>query len=96
MLPNFNEYCHRHGYRLLAIQCPEGPDIGFLKSGVILDHLSGPDPSDVLLCLDLDALITNLNTKVESFLSSPHSMFIAKDQTHHRKANSGSKVGYGL
>jgi len=82
VLPNWEEYASRHGYRLMPYlghyHDPKWA-IGFQKTKLVHDTLCAADPKiDCALVLDLDILFTNLTIKIESFLNDDHDFFIHK------------------
>lgn len=71
VMPNWQEYCGRHGYGLMVRCIPErGVQIGFEKMMMVMDTLfRQPCPPDAMFVLDLDILITNLTCRVEDIVA---------------------------
>jgi hypothetical protein len=79
VIPNMERYCVKHGYSLYAYDIT-GTDIyyGYKKIEKLLSILD-TDDIDIVLVLDLDTLITNHNTRIESFVDEIHDFFICQD-----------------
>lgn len=77
VLPNVLDYCKKHGYELRLMGVSE-PFDGFRKIYATKD-LIGVYGYDVVWNLDLDAIITNSDIKIESFLEDDKAMFICRD-----------------
>lgn len=78
VLPNLQEYCIKHGYGFYDYVLPEvGVHFSFKRMKMLRELMNYN--TDVILCTDIDILITNYNIKIESFLDSKHDFFIAKD-----------------
>lgn len=73
VLPNWMEYCKRHGYDLITHVGDYGYShdipIGFHKIKLLYDVLfASLNPPDVVWCLDLDVLITNQDISIDTFV----------------------------
>jgi hypothetical protein len=78
VLPNLSGYCQKHGYKFLApVGKEKGDAYGFQKMKFLLDFLNKKE-ADVVLCTDLDILITNYTKKFEDF-AGEGDLFITKD-----------------
>lgn len=79
VLPNMRDYCIKNKYTFLPFKLePNEAQYGFSKIEKCLLALT-LDNIDVLLCTDLDVLITNFNTRIESFIDEEHDFFVCKD-----------------
>jgi hypothetical protein len=82
VLPNWKQYCDRHGYELIAYrgEYMPGYPIGFQKVCYAYDQMfSDRGDIDVLLVLDLDLIITNHTVPVSAFLDENHDYFVTAD-----------------
>lgn len=79
VIPNLKKYCDKQGYTLYNYNIT-GTDMyfGFKKMEMLINILEYQDVN-VVLCLDLDTLITNHNIRIESFLDGEHDFYITKD-----------------
>src|ERR1700760_1208851 len=76
-LPQIEVYCHLHNYELDARHgVPYQKYTGIEKLIHIRDILW---KGDIAVVCDLDVMITNLNIKIEQFITDEHSFFITKD-----------------
>lgn len=79
VVPNLEDYCIRHNYLFCTYIFPSsGVHYSFKRIKAIRDLLNNED-IDLILCLDIDVLITNHNIKIESFIDSEHDFYITKD-----------------
>jgi len=76
VIPNMQAYCDKQGYGWLIDKIP--PAFEFYKINAIIAALQNFG-YDLVLCLDLDTLITNHNVKVEDFVDSGHDFYITQD-----------------
>lgn len=79
-LPNWREYCQRHGYDLVA-HCGTMWDkelpIGFQKTALAYETLfQQKNDWEAAFVIDLDILITNMTRKVEEFIDADHDYFV--------------------
>lgn len=79
-LPNKIEYCKRHGYALHFEEWDGGMFPGFARLPVLI-YLLKCGYYDWVFWLGSDALITNLNTKLESLVSNDCGIIVATDFT---------------
>jgi hypothetical protein len=79
VLPNIEEYCINHGYNMyFYVFQPTDIHYSFLRLQKVRELFESED-IDAVLCCDIDILITNHNTRVESFIDSEHDFYITKD-----------------
>lgn len=79
VVPNLQGYCMKQGYGLYNYILPEEGAHYSFKRMEMLRKLFDYHKIDVILCTDIDILITNYNIKIESFLDDKHDFFITKD-----------------
>lgn len=74
--PIHNVYCNKHGYSFNLKEVPQY-DIynGLDKLNQILEVC---EEGDIALIMDADAVITNMNIKVESFITKGKSFYVAE------------------
>lgn len=87
VLPNANEYAHKHGYYILFKSYPDVFS-GYEK----IRHINAIFKTlvvDAVWSLDLDTLITNHTKKIEDFIDNEHDYFICKD---YNSINAGSFI----
>lgn len=78
-VPNKEEYCRRHSYRLVVdTKRQEGQEWNKYKMSIIIDQLQNSD-CDWLAWIDCDALIMNMKTKLESFIDDSYEFIIGED-----------------
>jgi hypothetical protein len=77
-VPVMVEYAERHDYDLSHIYLDDGNNYAYKKCERVEEIIKNKE-ADVVMYLDSDALITNLNIKVESFLDGKHSLFVTED-----------------
>ncbi len=88
-VPVMEEYCLRHGYEFVHINLlGDGDKYQFMKHVSIGGILNKKDVT-LIWYLDCDALITNLNYKIECFTDDQHSFYITKD---FNELNGGSVI----
>lgn len=79
VVPNIQGYCVKQGYSFYEFMPPEiGVHYSFKRIKMLRDILESEDV-DFILCTDIDVLITNYHTRIESFLDSEHDFYICKD-----------------
>jgi hypothetical protein len=79
VVPNLQGYCIKQGYGLYDYVLPqEGSHYSFKRLEMLKKIFSYHDIG-VMLCTDIDILITNYNIKIESFLDDKHDFYICKD-----------------
>lgn len=78
--PTAEAYCTKHGYKLTVKKYPEPyyPTFGYNKFKEI-DYSFNEGGVDVIMSMDLDALITNHNITIESFLDDNNDFYICED-----------------
>jgi hypothetical protein len=77
-------YCSKHGYGINSYECTS---YQYYNGKEKLKHiLEGLNEGDVALVMDADAIITNLTTKIESFIDDEHDFYITN---HLGKCNAG-------
>lgn len=78
VIPNLQEYCDKHGYKLLY-HCGNygGGQIGFQKMRYLRDLMKGD--LELALVVDLDVIITNPDKRFEDFISGDNDYFVTKD-----------------
>lgn len=74
-VPIMSNYARKNNYCLRVVTIP--PAFEFHKVAAILGLLKRGD--DLILCLDLDILITNHNIKFENFVDNEHDFYITQD-----------------
>lgn len=80
VLPNWREYCRRHGYELYTHIGENGPGaIGFQKVRYLYDLLFTRRLVDLALVVDLDLVFTNLTRRIEEFADFSADYFVTKD-----------------
>lgn len=85
-VPVMLEYCARHGYEFRQILLPgTGADYYYKKNEYFRRLFL--DDFDYIFYLDVDAVITNLTVKLESFIDPGYSLFITK---HLGELNGGA------
>jgi hypothetical protein len=79
-LPNWREYCDKHGYKLFA-HCSDRTDevVGFQKIRYLYYLMFETNQIDLALGVDLDILFTNLAFKVEDFTDEDHTYYLTVD-----------------
>jgi hypothetical protein len=78
VIPNLQGYCKKNDYVFYNYMLPEGGlHFSFKRMKMLRELLNYG--ADVILCTDIDILITNYNTKIERFLDSEHDFYITKD-----------------
>jgi len=75
-LPVLKKYCERHDYELNIINVPDW-DYSYRKHEWLKGKLK--TDVDVIFYIDCDALITNEDIKIESFLDGEHDFFVSED-----------------
>lgn len=77
-VPVMQHYCQKHGYGFHEILLGDnGNDYAFKKHEAFKELFT--HDIDAILYLDVDCMITNVNTKVEDFIDEEHSFFITRD-----------------
>jgi hypothetical protein len=76
--PNAKKYCEKQGYELACQLLPDGVPYGYWKLEFTLWALKYGN-TDLVLCMDLDTLITNHNIRVDSFLDTDHDFYVTCD-----------------
>jgi hypothetical protein len=76
VLPNYQKYCDKNGYELVAIQ-QSGSYNGFDKIKYILQLFK--NGCDICWSLDCDTMVTNHNIKIEDFISEDYDAYFTKD-----------------
>lgn len=93
-----SDYCKKNGYEYFIEEdsnkitdfCRlERVAIQWYKVPFILDLLNSRPDIDYILFLDLDAIISNKDFKVEDIINSDHNLFLANDLGHHSLYNTG-------
>lgn len=89
VIPNAKMYCDKNNYTLQVLEYnePYPSDFGFNKI-IEINNLFN-NSTKIVWSLDLDALITNKNIKIEDFLDDEHDFFICKD---YNGINAGSFI----
>lgn len=77
VLPNLQAYCDRHGYGLRTQISDDTRSYGFQKIEQMRDALPH---TDMVLCCDIDILITNFNYKIEDFTDPEHDAYFVIDR----------------
>lgn len=80
VVPNAQEYSDRHGYKLIVQKWPEPmmSNFGYNKLEqiqAIFEH----EESDVVMSMDLDAMITNHGIRVEDFIENDFDVYLTSD-----------------
>lgn len=75
VLPNLYFYCQKHGYDLFSNLIGQ-KDFHFVKTA---DARMLLDKYDLVMSIEIDALITNPEPKIESFIDDEHDIFLTKD-----------------
>ena len=86
-LPNMAEYADRHGYNWEVMYLENGEKWPYKKHEMIAALFNYG--FDVIWYRDIDAIITNINTPITSFIDDAHSLFLTKD---FNEINGGSLV----
>lgn len=74
-LPNKEEYCHRHGYKLISKVFEEESDVTLPKQYLLKQNILNHD-ADWLLWIDTDAIIMNMTISLEAFIPNNDVDFI--------------------
>jgi len=77
-LPLMKEYCKRNGYSFDEIRLEDGNQYPFKKHEYFKKTMLHKDV-EAIFYLDIDAAITNMTTRVESFISVGYDFFITED-----------------
>lgn len=77
VLPNATEYCRRHGYTLVT-RIESVPYNGFSKF-TLINNLFKVQKYDVVMSMDLDAMISNHRIRIEDFLEEGVSFYVCHD-----------------
>ena len=75
-MPVMEAYCERHGYSFHEIKV-EDNKWAYKKHGFFKELFE--TDVDAVLHIDVDAVFTNFNTKIEDFIDQEHDYFITKD-----------------
>lgn len=87
-IPIMREYCERHGYKLRVLVLEgTGNEYSYRKHEFFTELFR--DECDAIFYLDVDAIITNHNIKLESFIDNEHSFFITE---HLGELNGGALI----
>lgn len=87
-VPNKLEYCLRHGYTLIAENLPYSEAIA--KTDRLCHYL---DQFDFLWCLDADAVITNMASRIDALgCLGPHATVCEEGIVEWNRLNCGSVV----
>src|SRR6185503_933865 len=74
--PIHEVYCQKHGYKYVLKKVPDyGRYTGLDKLNMVLENLT---EMDIALVLDADAMITNLNIKVEDFILGSQEFYFSE------------------
>lgn len=76
IIPNLISYCKKHGYHYMINETKDD-EFHFIKTR---DTRKLLDVFGVVFTIELDALITNHNIKVEDFLDDTHDIYITTDR----------------
>lgn len=76
-VPNLEAYCKRHGYEMRIIHI-ENDNYAYKKHEAFKEWVQN-DYFDILLYIDIDALIMNFNYKVEDFINDDECFCITAD-----------------
>lgn len=76
--PNMESYCQKQGYKFYCECLSANIPYGFWKLEFIHWAFEYGDV-DLVLCTDLDVLITNSDIKIESFVDDDHDFYLTKD-----------------
>lgn len=71
------DYCEKHGYYFNSTILNDDERCHFVKTKDTLELFD--KEFDVVMAIECDALITNPEIKVESFIDTEHSIFLTKD-----------------
>ncbi|HRP30472.1 MAG TPA: hypothetical protein PKV73_01205 [Agriterribacter sp.] len=74
--PIHEEYCERHGYKLIIDEVPEYKIYNGLQKLRMLDYL---DYGDTALVMDADALITNFKYRLQPFFAATNKDVLVAD-----------------
>lgn len=96
-LPSKQEYCKRHNYDLLSlrsfaadIECNfSSTHIGFLRAVMAFRQLRFYDN---VMWIDADAIITNMEYKIEDFIQSEACFIASYDWMHYNSFSTGSFI----
>jgi hypothetical protein len=78
VIPNLQGYCRKNDYVFYNYMLPEGGlHFSFKRMKMLRELLNYG--ANIILCTDIDILITNYNIKIESFLDDKHDFYITKD-----------------
>lgn len=86
-IPVMKEYCGKHGYEFHEIKVED--EKWHFRKHKFFEEMMNKGGIDAFFYLDVDAMITNHNIKVENFLDDQHELFITKDVT---EINGGSLI----
>lgn len=79
VVPNLGKYAEKNKYTAIVYQIPmTSLQYGFEKFRLI-KHEFERGEVDLLLCTDLDVLITNHSTRIESFVDDQHDFYMTRD-----------------
>lgn len=87
-VPLMKEYCERHGYQFRELILEGTGNEYYYKKNEFFDELF-KEGVEAIFYLDADALITNLNIRVETFIDDEHSFFITE---HIGELNGGALI----
>lgn len=76
VIPVMRAYCDKQGYEFIVHHIP--PAFEFYKINALITTLELLE-YDLVLCLDLDILITNHNIRFETFIDPDHDFYITQD-----------------
>jgi hypothetical protein len=78
--PVLQAYCNKHGYVMSAYECTAYQQYnGKEKLKHILQEL---ELGDVAMVIDADAIVTNMDVTIESFIDSEHDFYVTKHVGH--------------
>lgn len=79
VIPNIRKYCRKHGYVDVVHKIPMiDTQYGFEKFKLIKQEFERRD-TDMLLCVDIDTLITNHTIKIENFTNKENDLYLTRD-----------------
>jgi hypothetical protein len=86
-VPNFQEYCERHGYEFRVIRIDN--DRWEYKKHEAFQKWMGEGECDLIFYKDVDSIVTNMKIPLTEFIDEDHDLFITKDET---EINGGSLI----
>jgi hypothetical protein len=82
----YGYFCEKDTSKIRAVL--EERDATWYKPTLVADVLSNYNP-DYVLFMDIDAIISDPNQKIEDFIDEKYDLIFAEDVSHHSVANAG-------